>query len=370
MADQVYQDILPSIKWRRFIIVVFLIWGFITLLTSFRSSVYQLSIGNEVQWLHIFFFNFNAALLWVFLTPFLMLFALKVFAAFDKWYQVILSHLILAIVLAPLHTFLFLCMDFFVQNQLKLWTKVMSFKAYFSSYFIELIFDGLLTYAVIAGLLTGYLLFLRNQNVTRKQEQLEKNLLQSRVTNLKYQLQPHFLFNGMQTISNLLYKDVTLADQAIANLSDILRFSINQLTRDYISLKAEIDITIKYLDFLQLRFDQKVSYSISAPEELYPYQVPALLLQPLVENAVKHGFEATGKPIKIEITVSAESEKLVFDIIDNGPGFNAPKVPGREGTGLKNLGNRLQYLYPNHYELNILSIAKGSHIQIKIDQTN
>lgn len=349
-------------------IVVFLIWSFIALLTSFRSSLYQLSIGNEVQWLHILFFNFNAALLWVLFTPFLALFALKVFSTFHNWYQVIFGHLLLALVVAPLHTFLFLCMDFIIQNKLKLWTKVMSIKAYFSSYFFELMLDGLITYAVVAGLLTGYLFFIRNQKTSQRQEKLEKNLLQSRLTNLKYQLQPHFLFNSMQTISNLLYKDVALADQAIANLSDILRFSINQLNRDYITLKEELDITIKYLDFLQLRFGEKVSYTITSPEALHQFKVPALLLQPLVENAVKHGFEKTGNPVKIKVEVMGDSEKIVFAIVDNGTGFKLSEEVRQGGTGIENLINRLKYLYGNNYEFEVLDIPNGSHIRIVIFQ--
>lgn len=366
MAGKPYQEILHSIKWRRFLLIVFLIWGVVALLTSLRSSVYQLSIGNEVQWFHILLFNFNAALLWVLLTPFLTLYALNAFTRFRKWYQLTIAHVLLAIIIAPLHTTLFLYMDFVVQNQLKLWTKAMPLEAYFSSYFLELTLDGIITYAIIAGLLTGYLYYIRNQKAAKRQEQLEKNLLQSRLTNLKYQLQPHFLFNSMQTISNLLYKDVDLADQAIANLSDILRFSISQLNRDYITLKEEIEITTKYLDFLQLRFKEKVTYTISAPHELHTCPVPALLLQPLVENAVKHGFEKTGNPVKIKIMVRAEQEKIVFDIYDDGRGFKLLNGQPQKGTGIENLVNRLQYLYGVNYAFQVLDVPSGSHIQIKI----
>ena len=363
-----YQDIqslLKGFRWGTFSLISFLAWTAISLLLGFKYSVYLLSTDRNVDWPHLLLYNFNAALIWSMLTPLALWYTNKLFQIQAKWTKFILVHLVIMLPLLPLHSYLYLVWDYSTQNWLGLWGNHMDFPEYVSDYFFELLVEAFITYSILVALLTGYLLYLRNQHISKLQMKLEKNLVQTRIQNLKYQLQPHFLFNGMQTISNLIQKDTKLADKAITDLSDILRFSINQLNHDYISVQKEVDITKKYLEFQKLRFGKGVTYSINQNREGGDLKVPALLLQPLAENSVKHGFERTGRPIDIRIQITASDEVLTFEVTDNGPGFASVEDP-YEGTGLKNLKNRLGYFYGDAYKMTITNMTEGAKVRVDI----
>ncbi len=368
MGVKEYQDtqsLLKGFRWGTFIMLSFLAWTIVSLLLGFKYSVYLLSTDRNVDWPHLLLYNFNAALIWSMWTPLVLWYTNKLFQIRAKWVKFVLAHLIIMIPLLPLHAYLYLLWDYWTQNWLGLWGNHMDFPEYVSDYFFELLVEAFITYSILVALLTGYLLYLRNQRISKLQMKLEKNLVQTRIQNLKYQLQPHFLFNGMQTISNLIQKDKKLADKAITDLSDILRFSINQLNHDYISLRKEVDITKKYLEFQKLRFEDGVTYSINQKGKWEDLEVPALLLQPLAENSVKHGFEKTGEPIDIKIQITASDEVLTFEVTDNGPGFTAVAGP-YEGTGLKNLENRLGYFYGDDYKMTITNMTQGAKVQVDI----
>ena len=366
MGSKENHNLLGGLKWPRFMMVITLIWILIALLLSFKYSIYLLSVGKEVHWNHLFLFNFNSSVLWILLTPLILLITNILFASSWQWYTIVSFHLLVAMVLLPIQGYLFLRLDYETQNILGLWGDHMNFPQYLSNYFGEVLVEGFITYVILVGLLTGYMLYLRNRKVSELKAKLEENLVQSRIQNLKYQLQPHFLFNSMQTISNLIYKDEKLADKAVTNLSDILRFSINQLNNDFTELEKEIDITQKYLNFQKLRFGNKIKYSLQVEDGLSLVLIPALLLQPLVENSIKHGFAKTGRPMKIRIEIKATEKTLVLAVLDDGPGFNMDAKNTILGTGLNNLKNRLGYFYNKDFDLTIKDLHPGASVQITI----
>ena len=343
------------------------IWLVVALVLSVKQGLYLISIGREVFWFHTLLFYLGSSLSWIIFTPLIYKFCLWQFEKASPWYITFGHHLLFLILLIPAQTVVFLFIHYITPYEASPASQAELFKTYLRSFsFIVLLLEGVITYCVFAGLLTGYLFYRRNQKVSLAKAKLEEHLMRSRVQNLKYQLQPHFLFNAMQTISNLMHLDVKKADEAIAGLSEILRFSIGQLNTDFITLKEEIDLTVKYLEFQKLRFNSMVEYSINAPEALYNCQVPALLLQPLVENSIKHGFESTGNAVEINISIAESNKKLCLKVADNGPGFE--KDPGNAGggVGIGNLGNRLQLLYGNTYYLEIVSTDPGLEIRIEI----
>jgi two-component system, LytTR family, sensor kinase len=358
--------ILKSIRWSRLMLAVFTIWTAAAVLIGLRYNFYELLNGVEVPWLHIFLYNYNSALLWVLLTPVILVFTYKILFLPIKWYYSFLFHLGIALVISISQTLLFLVVDFAIQNQLNLWTRNGTLNEYISSFFWELLISSFLTYGIVVGILTAYILNLRNKVVAKKQAKVEESLMQSKIQNLKYQLQPHFLFNSMQSISNLMHKDVELADKAIMSLSDILRFSIQQLNTDYITIKEEMDITAKYLEFQKIRFDEKIKYTLTLDNEIGHYKTPALLLQTLVENSIKHGFQKTGKPVNIEIVVQGKMDRIIFMIRDDGSGFSEDLNSDFDGTGINNLKKRLSYFYGENYSLKKGVASVGSEIIIDI----
>ncbi|WP_353779668.1 histidine kinase [Winogradskyella sp. 3972H.M.0a.05] len=245
--------------------------------------------------------------------------------------------------------------------------SIESIKGFLSlEHYLNIIDLNFLTYTSMLGIILIYYYVKNLKKIENEKVVLTNELTESKVRILKSQLRPHFLFNSMQTISNLLHIDPDYADKAIADLSDILRHSINQLNVDFISIEEELDLTEKYLEFQKFRFDNKVLYRISCDNYLKQFKVPPFILQPLVENSIKHGYEISGENIEIVINVKDNGNWLLLEVIDNGEGFEVDYMTKENSTGLKNLKNRLQYLYRDQFNLNIVNLDRGAMVEIKL----
>lgn len=184
----------------------------------------------------------------------------------------------------------------------------------------------------------------------RKQElrasQLEVQLATARLDALKAQLHPHFLFNTLNSISALLYKDVEMADTMLARLGDFLRMTLESAGGQFVTLRQEFDFVRCYLDIETLRFQDRITSELVLPADLYDAAVPNMLLQPLVENAVHHGFASSERHEKGVITVRAwqeDTHSLTIEVCDTGSGFDGSEF--REGIGLGNTRARITKLY-------------------------
>ena len=153
-------------------------------------------------------------------------------------------------------------------------------------------------------------------------------------------------------------------------MSDILRSSIQQLDTDTITIGEEISLTKKYLDFQKLRFEDKVNYTIEVSPEVSNFKIPSLLLQPLVENSIKHGFEKTGQLTNISIRVQSNNNRIVFDVEDDGPGIKESDLSKNKGTGLNNLKDRLNYFYREDYSFEVIFKTSEGGCSIRIEIPN
>jgi LytS/YehU family sensor histidine kinase len=162
---------------------------------------------------------------------------------------------------------------------------------------------------------------------------------------LRAQIDPHFLFNTLNAISELGYDDPEAADHAITTLSGLLRTSLDETRQQEISLHDELEFLDDYLSLQRLLMRDDLEASVSADPRANHARVPAMILQPLVENALTHG-RPTGGQGRIHISTSRDAETLHIEVHDNGPGFNsgAPGA-GRKGIGIANTRARLDYLY-------------------------
>ncbi|MCX7738509.1 MAG: histidine kinase [Hydrogenothermaceae bacterium] len=197
--------------------------------------------------------------------------------------------------------------------------------------------DVALLGSCLIGLLTaviGYLLY--TIVVFRKKEMdLEKSVIESRLKALEYQINPHYLFNSLNVIAELVYVDRDMAEEAIIKLSKFLREVIEE--DSLVSLERELDIVNNYLFIQTVRFpDIKVHCNIDT--SLLKQTIPKLTLQILVENAIKHGVKSKGN---IWIDVFQEKDYLIINVSDDGKDFKGVK----EGVGLRNLKTRLSLLY-------------------------
>jgi LytS/YehU family sensor histidine kinase len=199
---------------------------------------------------------------------------------------------------------------------------------------------------IIYGVLVGAVHFAEQRRLSQARElrasQLEAELARAQVDALKMQLHPHFLFNTLNAISGLMREDVEAADVMLAQLSELLRRTLDTEGRHEVALDEEIQWLRAYLAIQQTRFGDRLQVHIDVPAGCEAALVPTLILQPLVENAVRHGFSAqTGRGC-IAIAAVRDAGALRIEVTDDGPG--APD-PVREGYGLRNTRSRLRAQY-------------------------
>src|SRR6185436_19687703 len=180
---------------------------------------------------------------------------------------------------------------------------------------------------------------------------LEKSLVLARLQALRTQLQPHFLFNTLNSISALNHEDPKAANRMIARLSELLRLSLENDGAQEVSLRQELDFLKRYLEIQQVRFGQRLNVRFDVAPQTLDARVPNLLLQPLVENAIQHGIAPFSAPGEIHIQASRENGLLCLRVADNGPGLPAQKPAGHpDGIGLANTRARLRRLYSGAHQ--------------------
>ncbi len=165
---------------------------------------------------------------------------------------------------------------------------------------------------------------------------------------LHSKINPHFLYNALNSIADLSITDGKKARKMTIALADLFRFSINYSENNYSSVKEEVEMAEGYLQIEKIRFEDKLNYSIDVEDELNYYLVPRFILQPIVENAVKHGLKATGQMTQIILEIKKKEDGLVMVIADTGPAFPNEVNPG---YGVKSVFDKLDLLFPDAYEL-------------------
>jgi two-component system, LytTR family, sensor kinase len=189
--------------------------------------------------------------------------------------------------------------------------------------------------------------------------QLEGQLAKAHLQTLKSQLQPHFLFNTMHSISALMLTDVKAADRMMSLLSDLLRISLETADTQITTLKRELEFVNCYIEIEKVRFEERMNVIFDVMPETLDALVPHLLLQPLVDNAVKHGISRLTGAGEIRITVSRQNNELQLEIKDNGPGLDGPGTLPTNGLGLAITRERLETLFGEHQSLELLSPPEG-----------
>ena len=195
---------------------------------------------------------------------------------------------------------------------------------------------------------------------------LETELAQAELQALMMQLHPHFLFNTLHAISALIHKSPEAADQMIARLSDLLRITLENIGAQEVSLKQELEFLEKYLEIEQTRFQDRLSVQMRVGPETLDARVPHLVLQPLVENAIRHGIATRATAGKVEISASRANGMLRLEVRDDGPGLPVGKAAAfKEGIGLANTRARIKQMYGDAYSFELRNATDGG-LMVKI----
>jgi LytS/YehU family sensor histidine kinase len=203
---------------------------------------------------------------------------------------------------------------------------------------------------------------------------LETQLANAQLSMLKMQLQPHFLFNTLHAVSALIRENPGKAEDMLEGLGDLLRLTLEQQVTQEVPLKTELDFIGRYLNLEQIRFADSLEVAVMAEPETLDALVPSMILQPLVENALRHGIAKRARGGVLEIRATRENDSLCLTVQDNGPG-GAADTGGqhREGIGLANTRARLQQLYGAEQTFEMKSIpgigmASTIYIPFRVDQ--
>lgn len=196
--------------------------------------------------------------------------------------------------------------------------------------------------------------------------QLEQQQTVFELELLRAKVNPHFLYNVHNTIAALISEDPLKAEQLVILLSKFFRFSLNKSSSGFHSVTDEVDIITTYLQMQKIRFDHRMSYKIEVDPQAYQLQMPSFVLQPLVENAVKHGIEARAAGGFVEVKVTLDKESMFIKIADSGPGFSDKPSAG---NGLEMVRNKLKLLYKDNFEME-LNNTPEKYVQLIIPRRN
>jgi LytS/YehU family sensor histidine kinase len=225
----------------------------------------------------------------------------------------------------------------------------------------------LMTYLFLVGLAHALAYRWELESRALDKAHLETRLVEAQLQALQRQLHPHFLFNTLNTISGLMRTNINAADQMIDRLGDLLRMTLHTTGTQEVALKRELDVLRKYLEIEQTRFDTRLRVTMDIEPETLDAQLPNLLLQPLVENAVRHGIAPYLRAGWIAIRSTRDDSMLKIEISDSGAGLPPERLMAlNRGVGLDNTRARLAHLYPSTHEFSFSNLDDGFCVTVKI----
>ncbi len=191
---------------------------------------------------------------------------------------------------------------------------------------------------------------------------LEKQLADAQLQALKMQLHPHFLFNTLNSVSALMYKDVAAAEEMILKLTNFLHMTLESSGAQEVTLQKELDFLNYYLQIEQIRFQDRLAIEMEIDPATLDARVPNLIMQPIVENAIRHGIATRSEQGHIEIRTGKSNGHLQLQVQDNGPGLGTEYEDVREGVGLSNTRMRLQQIYGDDFRFDLSNAPEGGVI--------
>ncbi len=252
-------------------------------------------------------------------------------------FDVIFNHLLVAIVVIAL----WLAISYFSLNSL--YGNNQDYMDFLNSSLAWRAVMGLFYYLLFVMFYYLILYYDDLQEKMAMENKLQNLVTQAELDALKSQINPHFLFNSLNSISSLTITSPEKAQEMVIKLSDFLRYSLSHDKNEKTSLKTEFENLKRYLDIEKVRFGKRLNFIYDIPESCSQVQIPNMILQPLIENAIKHGVYKSFDEVRVEIRCFEENDYIVIEISnDYDPDTRKPKG---EGVGLKNIRKRLQLIY-------------------------
>lgn len=350
------------------VLVLMICFYTVFLVISSSKMVYFKSIGerfNDNTWTYMFFGTYFIDYLLVVLFMSVVLLITKYMVIKNwSWTRMILVHVVLSILLGVfIFSGLFTIQKMLGFNEM----KSTNLKTLFFYYFNVIDLNFLVYFSIVGIAHTYYFINqLKEAEAAKNNEKLK--LVGIKLNTLQAQINPHFFFNTLNSISSLMVSDVKKAQDTVVNVADLLRTMLDINEVRTISLSKELDILDKYLDIMQTRYPNSLIIEKEIAEGVDDYLVPSLIFQPILENAIKHGFTKHIKVLKVWIKVERTSDgDLMLSIENNGnPLLESFDVSNTKGLGLKNTRDRLKILYDQKATFSMGNTKKGVIVQMKI----
>jgi sensor histidine kinase YesM len=199
----------------------------------------------------------------------------------------------------------------------------------------------------------------------QEQARLDGALRAAELENLRAQLQPHFLFNTLQSISTLIHRDPAAADRMLTHLSDLLRLSLRNGGAQEVTLREELGFLERYIEIMRVRFGDRLQIDVAAGPDVMDALVPSLVLQPIVENAIRHGMTSRAERGHVAVRATRNGAVLTLEVSDDGPGLPKTPAAGNGGIGLANTRERLARLYGSASSVEIID-GEGLTVRLTI----
>ena len=338
---------------------IWAIWTFIGLVFALQYYFTSYRSERPMPFTDSLYVQMTWSYLWALATPLVLFAASRLPIERNNWIRSSLLHVPFSIVLSVLLT---------AVGHIVLWLywgrpagKPFSF-VNMSRFVVANFSEGIGIYMLIALSSYAFGYYRRYREGRDRTLQLEAQLSQAQLQALKMQLHPHFLFNTLHSISALLHKDVEAARKMITRLGDFLRLTLENSGSQEVTLRQEMEFLSTYLEIERIRFQNRLVTRVDLEPQALECLLPNLILQPLVENAIRHGIAPRSTPGIIEIDAKHVDRALRIQIRDNGPGIPDHRTSVNlfeQGLGLANTQNRLERLYGTDHLFDLRNSSEG-----------
>ena len=326
--------------------ISFTAWTAYSLLFSASYYAWHLAAGQPISSHELEFLHLLNCWIDAFLTPFVFVASSRYVLHKSSWLRFVGIHAAGMVVFTAAHMFIRMAL-YPVRNQFTDQIVPPSLQLAGRMFLAGLHSEGITAYLSVVVLAQLMRSKSENQQRALAAEQMRRVAAEARIEMLRLQLQPHFLFNCLNTAAELIHVNPEAAEKMLFSIADLLREIIGGMRNNTHTLAEELDFTKTFFSIEQIRFPSRLQLNIDVPESLYRSMVPAMLLQPLVENSIKHGMSQSSAGLAVSIQAESRDGQLEIWVRDNGRGLPASIDESPDGgTGLRNTRERLDHLYP------------------------
>ncbi len=288
----------------------------------------------------------------------------------SNWWKPLGIHLGVALAVSLVHLFVYIAIDRPIDAYFMKGKTFPEMEFFWPAYFFVIrsrIHSTVLVYALIAMISYAIIYYRQYREKELHAAELSTQLASAELQVLKAQLHPHFLFNTLHSISSLMHEDIGAADRMLSRLSELLRVVLSNEGRQTVSLRQEVEFLEAYLEIERVRFSDRLRAEVSVDPGTLDAEIPSLLLQPLVENAIRHGIASRTEGGKVQFTALRDNGQLRLTIADDGKGLGTgeSQSSGR-GIGLANVRERLWRLYGDSHTFSLNTSDSGVTVTIAI----